>query len=97
MGKTSRTSLGIGGLRALNLARPLQVTVDDRGIPTWVHLGQNDIQVVEIVEVWKIEDGWWRVEEEQVRRLYFELILANGSRITIYLDLVHETWHEQRA
>lgn len=97
MGKTSGTSLGIGGLRALNLARPIHVTVDDRDIPTRIRLEQTDIPVVEIVDVWRIEDGWWRVEAEQVCRLYFELILANGSRMTLYHDLLSETWHEQRA
>lgn len=97
MGKTSGAALGIGGLRALNLARPIEVTVDARGIPAAVRLGQTELPVTEIIDVWRIEDGWWRVEEEQVRRNYFELILVNGSRITLYHDLLRETWHEQRA
>ncbi len=97
MGKTSRAPLGLGGLRALNLARPVDVTVDERGIPTWVRLDRADIPVAEVTDVWRIEDGWWRVEDEQVSRLYFELILESGVRITLYHDLLCETWHEQRA
>lgn len=97
MGKTSRAPLGLSGLRALNLARPIEVTVDERGLPTRIHLDQNDVPVTSIHDIWRVEDGWWRVEEEQVNRLYFELILENGGRITLYHDLLRETWHEQRA
>ena len=97
MGETSRTSLGAGDLRALNLPRPVEVAVDARGTPRAVRLDGVAVPVTDIADVWRIDDGWWRPEAEQVNRLYFELTLANGSHLTLYHDLRSESWHVQRT
>ena len=97
MGKTSRTSLGVGNLRTLNQPRAAEVAVDARNIPRAVRLASAALRVVAIGEVWRIDDGWWRDESEQVSRMYFEVILENGAHITLYHDLLRGSWHEQRA
>ena len=97
MGEAPRAPLGAGGLRALNLPQAADVAVDERGLPRMVRLGRTSVRVAGISDVWKVEDGWWREEPEQVSRLYFELILENGAQMTLYHDLLRGSWHEQRA
>ena len=38
---------------------------------------------------------WWR--EHAVVRMYYEVILDDGTRLTIYHDLVSDSWFEQRS
>jgi hypothetical protein len=97
MGSSSGTPLGADRLRGLNQPRPLEVAVDERGVPRVVRLAERDVQVVGISDVWRIDDGWWRAPDDRVSRMYFELTLETGAHITLYHDLVRESWHEQRA
>ncbi len=97
MGETAGTSLGAGDLRALNRPQAIEVAVDERGIPRIVRLADGELPVVNIADTWRIDDGWWRPEAEQVKRLYFELTLENGSHLTLFHDLVHGSWHAQRT
>jgi hypothetical protein len=50
--------------------------------------------VTAIQEVWRIDDEWWR---EPISRRYYRLLLEQGSMCTIYRDLLHDSWYEQRA
>lgn len=97
MGETAGTSLGAGDLRALSLPQPIEVAVDERGIPRTVRLADDEVPVIDIADTWRVDDGWWRPEAEQVMRLYFELTLANGAHLTLYHDLVRGSWHAQRT
>lgn len=97
MGETPGTPLGTGQLRALNQPRIIDVAVDRRGVPRMVRLGETAIRVVNISDVWRVDDGWWREEEGQVSRMYFELTLESGAHLTLYHDLLRGTWYEQRA
>ena len=97
MGAIARTSLGADDLRALNLPHVIEVAVDERGIPRIVRLVDKEVPVANIADTWRIDDGWWRPEAEQVKRLYFELTLENGSHLTLFHDLVHGSWHAQRT
>jgi hypothetical protein len=97
MGETAGTPLGAGDLRALNQPHPIDVAVDERGIPRIVRVTTGQLRVIDIADTWRVDDGWWRPESEQIKRLYFELTLENGAHLTLFHDLVRGSWHAQRA
>ncbi len=97
MGEAPGTSLGTGQLRALNQPCAIEVAADGRDIPRIVRLGKAELRVVGISDVWRVDDGWWREEADQVRRIYYELTLENGAHLTLYHDLLGGSWHAQRA
>lgn len=53
------------------------------------------VQVVEIKNLWKVNDEWWRGPEEEIARLYYVLRLQNGQQLTVYLDLIVNIWYRQ--
>lgn len=53
------------------------------------------MKVVFIEDLWKINDEWWRGEELEIERLYFNVILENSQRLTLFHDLVRDTWSRQ--
>jgi hypothetical protein len=44
---------------------------------------------------WRLDDEWWR--ERPISRLYYSLLLEDGSLLVVYRDLVVDEWHAQRA
>jgi hypothetical protein len=50
--------------------------------------------VARIQDRWRIDDEWWR--SEPISRLYHDLVLEDGARLTVYHDLVTDAWFEQR-
>ena len=73
------------------LARPVEVLVDDGGLPLEV----GGRAVTSIRELWLVEEGWWT--GDPLRRLYFELVTVHGENLTIFRALPGETWFIQRA
>jgi hypothetical protein len=53
------------------------------------------LTVVEIENLWKVNDEWWRGPEDEIARLYYVLRLANGQQLTVYLDLTTNNWYRQ--
>ncbi len=53
----------------LNAPRPIQVTVDERGLPTAVVRGGQPVVVATIADTWRIDDEWWR---DEISRLYYQ-------------------------
>jgi hypothetical protein len=53
------------------------------------------MQVVEIENLWKVNDEWWRGPEEEIARLYYVLRFQNGQQLTVYLDLITNIWYRQ--
>lgn len=51
--------------------------------------------VVAIEDCWKINDEWWRGEELEIERLYFDVVLDNNQRLTIFHDPIRGTWARQ--
>jgi hypothetical protein len=80
--------------RALNTQRPLRVEAGPDRRPAAVYLGTppRRVAVAAIQDRWLVEDGWWR---EPVRRMYFQLALADGRPLTAYLDMIEGTWYQQ--
>jgi hypothetical protein len=69
----------------------LEVTMSD-GKPTAVVLKKRSLKVKERLNMWRIDEEWWR---EPVSRLYFLLELENGAQITLFRDLIHGLWYRQ--
>jgi len=44
-------------------------------------------------ESWLVEDRWWT--DAPLRRRYWELVLEGGRCVTVYRDLVAQTWYTQ--
>jgi hypothetical protein len=84
-------------LRPLNAPVPLRVQTDDRGrvVAIWRHGRLTPRSIVAIQDRWRIDDEWWR--EHPVSRMYYAVVLDDGTLLTIYQDLLNDTWFEQRA
>jgi hypothetical protein len=65
---------------------------DDR--PTAVWLSSDRLAVTEVLELWRIDDEWWR--QRPVSRLYFSLLLEDGRTLVAYRDLLSGRWWTQR-
>ncbi len=82
---------GADQLRPLNLPRPITVQAEGDE-PRVLIEGKRRIMVAQVLDVWKIDDEWWR---NPISRRYYQLVLADGTVRTIYHDLITDTWHEQ--
>ena len=50
------------------------------------------LDVKEILNVWRVDDEWWR---KPISRLYFAVEFTNGSRLTVFRDLINDKWYRQ--
>lgn len=84
-------------LRPLNAPSPLRVQTDAAGqiVSLWRHGRLTPRSIVTIQDQWRIDDEWWR--DYPISRLYYELILDDGTRLTIFHDLQADAWFEQRT
>jgi len=57
--------------------------------------GGRWVRVVEVKDLWKVNDEWWRGPEEEIARLYYTVRLENSQQLTVYLDLVANSWYRQ--
>lgn len=53
------------------------------------------MSVVAVNDRWKINDEWWRGEELEIERIYFDVLLDSNQQITIFHDLIRDTWARQ--
>jgi hypothetical protein len=53
------------------------------------------VPVVQVREEWRVVDRWWT--DEPVRRRYFEVLLATGENVAVFLDEGKGRWYRQRA
>ena len=81
-------------LRPLNAPRPIRVEVDANGQPH-VIWRPTEHGVLRIQDLWRIDDEWWR--EHPISRLYYTLLLDDGSLLVIYHDLLTDAWFEQHG
>ena len=79
--------------RALNLPRETAVLADKVGVPVAVTGKGRSRRVFQVIEAWRVDDEWWR---QEVSRLYFQLELEGGFRLTVFQDLLGGKWYEQR-
>lgn len=79
------------------LARPKTVTVrtNDDGEPLFVRLpGKTARRVAVVRERWRIDDEWWR---QAISREYRTIVLDDGAVLTLYHDLLDDSWYVQRG
>ena len=84
-------------LRPLNAPLPLRMQTDDQGrvVGVWRHGRLAPRRVAALQDHWRIDDEWWR--EHAISRMYYRLLLDDGSLLVVYHDLLRDTWFEQRA
>ena len=70
---------------------PIEV-IDVEGLPSSVKFRKRFQEVREILNLWRIDDGWW---QKPVTRLYYFLELEGGSRMTVFHDLLSGQWYRQ--
>ena len=92
-----RAPLGARDLRPLNAPAPVQVQADGQGRPLAVRRRgwPRPRPVADVQDRWRIDDEWWR--ERPISRLYFTVLLADDTLLTLYHDLIADTWWEQRG
>ena len=73
------------------MASPVEVEVDDRGLPA----GVAGRKVASVRESWLVEEGWWSAEP--LCRHYFELVTVEGENLTVFRALPEGVWFLQRA
>lgn len=81
-------------LRPLNVPRPLRVRTGAQGRPLSIRLKEGEKRVKQILEIWQIDDEWWRKE---VSRRYAALALEDGQMVTVFRDLVTGQWYLQEG
>jgi hypothetical protein len=81
-------------LRPLNLPRPIRVRTGAGGRPFAIRLDGGEKKVGQILEIWQIDDEWWR---ERISRRYATLALDEGQIVTVFRDLVTGRWYLQEG
>jgi hypothetical protein len=84
-------------LRPLNAPSPLRVDLDGNGRVTsiWRQGRLTPRAIATVQDRWRIDDEWWR--EHAIARMYYRLLLDDGTLLTVYHDLVTDAWYEQRS
>ena len=95
MVKDTRKEAGTGDLRALNQPSPMPVESEVDGTPSSVKLRGRRLTVESVADRWRINDEWW--QDKPVSRMYYECVLDQGLRVTLFLDLVTGKWYHQRS
>lgn len=78
-------------LRALHRPSPIEVELAN-GVLAAVHLGRR-VTVEETLEVWRIDDEWWR--DQPIAREYQRVLLKDGRTVDVFRDLATGRWFRQ--
>jgi hypothetical protein len=78
-------------LKRLYAPEPVAVRLGPERVPAAV----DGVGVEAVREQWVVEDRWWVPEE--LRRVYFDLALADGRVAVVYRSVVSGRWYRQRA
>lgn len=95
---------GTDRLRAVNGPRPAVVELDESGSPTKIEMRSAEcvvrkgdvrepVTIDAVRETWRIDDEWWR---EPITRMYYEVLLQDGARLVLFVDLVNKEWFVQK-
>lgn len=84
-------------LRSLNAPSPLKMQTDAQGrvVALWRQGRLTPRTIDAVQDRWRIDDEWWR--EHAISRVYYQLVLDDGTLLVVYHDLVADAWFEQRA
>ncbi len=93
MVKDPGAALHADAVKPVNTPEPVRVEEDAAGGPVVVRFGRRRQRVASIEDRWRIDDEWWRAEA--VSRLYYNVALVSGQRLTLFKDLVSGKWYRQ--
>jgi hypothetical protein len=96
-------------IKPLNEPTEIQVRSDRHGVPVSLELPDplpltsgtrsrskpNWKKVVQVEDMYEVDELWWRGPEQEIQRLYFDLRLENSRTLTVYHDLVNDRWFRQ--
>ena len=77
----------------VNIPKEIGVIVNGSGEPISIVSNEGYRGVGRVQNRWRIDDEWWRSE---ISRMYYELLLSDGSVITVFQDLANGKWYQQR-
>jgi Domain of unknown function (DUF6504) len=86
------TPAGADSLRKLNQPQPAAVEATASGEPGAILWKGIFKRVRTIHDTWRIDDEWWR---DEIARRYFAVELEGGRHLTLYHDLIADTWYVQ--
>ena len=75
-----------------NLLTPFAVQRARHGERTFSYKWQ---QIIEVLDSWRIDDEWWR--KQPVSRLYYRVVLEDGTMTGLFKDLISGKWFLQRV
>ncbi len=87
----SRAEARTNSVRALNTPKPVTV-IAENGMPAKLVTRFTEVEVMQIQDVWIVQDEWWR---EEIDRQYFALLMMDGEMRTIFHDRMKDAWYEQ--
>lgn len=61
---------------------------DHTPTPAW-------LAVTSISDLWQVDDEWWR--ERPISRRYYQIIMQNDRRLTIFQDQLNQSWYWQKG
>ena len=82
-------------IRALSQPHSLAVKADGEGNPVTVQLKGRWLKVESVADRWRIDDEWWR--SDPVTRVYYECMVDQGLKATVFQDLTTGRWYLQKA
>jgi hypothetical protein len=80
-------------IRRLRSPRTFDVEADAEGVPLCISVGGRQQDVSLIRRPWRIDQHWWR--SDHIQREYFGVAPQDGPPLTIYHDLVSDSWYRQ--
>lgn len=89
----ARTSVRVDRLRALNVPRTVTVETSADGLPVTIGAAADAQQVDTVLEVWRIDDEWWRTP---ITRRYVDVVLEGGAHVVLFEDLHTGAWFVQQ-
>jgi hypothetical protein len=73
---------------------PVEVALDRQGLPSRLALGGQTYYLLNIVDQWREEQGWWH---RPLRRDYFRVTMPDESHRKIFQDLQTGDWYLDRS
>jgi hypothetical protein len=96
--RTPRICTGSLPRRCTSLIGSASASASDRRAPRSPLPGPRDrgraLNVTAIDAEWQVGEEWWR---DEIHRRYIQVRLADGHRLTEFLDQLAGPWYEQRA
>ena len=84
-----------GAIRTLNRPVSLEVELGDYALPKALKLRARWVDVESISDRWRIDDEWWR--ETPISRMYYECVVDQGLKVTVFRVLFDGDWFQQKV